>query len=219
MTVNTLANKTVRMIARILPVISIAAILAGCTPASPVPTVRALPTIAPAIPTVSTITVSAVPSTIPISTTPLISVNTTVNTPARSATVLSTPGPPTIALPTRDGTTTTNSSAGNDAAADNSSDPRVRAVLDFLTAKAAGDQDTLSGLICIAQEAELDAQALSFAGYGARVENAVCSITAEDIVTCTGQIAANYNGEARNFPLGSYAVVEERGVWKWCGEQ
>jgi hypothetical protein len=37
-------------------------------------------------------------------------------------------------------------------------------------------------------------------------------------VTCSGQIVAVYNGENRDFPLGTYSVVEEDGAWKWCGE-
>lgn len=111
---------------------------------------------------------------------------------------------------TEQATVQTNSSAD---------DPRAEAVLAFLNAKVAGDRDTLSGLICAAMEAELDAQAMSFAGYGAQLVDPVCAVEAgSDLVACTGRITADYNGEARTFPLTRYQVVEESGVWKWCGE-
>ena len=163
-----------------------------------------------------TILITACSSPTPL---PTVRVLPTVNpTAVVSPTSVKAPtSAPTIAPPTRDGTAT----PANTVLAGSTStniDPRVQTVLSFLTAKAAGDRETLSTLICVAQETELDAQALSFAGYGARLENAVCNVASADLVTCTGQIAVNYNGEARNFPLGTYAVIEERGAWKWCGE-
>ena len=38
------------------------------------------------------------------------------------------------------------------------------------------------------------------------------------VVSCTGEIEMDYNGEKRNFPLQTYRVVEEDGAWRFCGE-
>lgn len=99
-----------------------------------------------------------------------------------------------------------------------SSDP-VDVVQRYLQAKVAGDRDTLAGLICSIQEANLDREALSFSGVKAQINDMVCQYTENsNVVTCSGAIVADYNGENTDFPLVNYTVTQEDGQWKWCGE-
>lgn len=89
----------------------------------------------------------------------------------------------------------------------------------YLQAKVSTDQNAMRGLLCSALEANLSAEASSFAGLSARVENMECSRDGDaSTVTCTGSIVATYGSEETSFPLSSYAVVQEDGEWKWCGE-
>jgi hypothetical protein len=67
--------------------------------------------------------------------------------------------------------------------------------------------------------ADFDREAMSFDGVEASIEGMACtSDEGGDTVTCEGTIVAVYGGENRDFPLGTYNVVEEDGEWKWCGE-
>jgi len=92
-------------------------------------------------------------------------------------------------------------------------------VINYMQAKVDGDRETLSGLLCADLESTLTREAQSFATVDATLENATCEHNADtDIVTCSGAILADYGGENTEFPLTSYRVVQEDGVWKWCGE-
>lgn len=92
-------------------------------------------------------------------------------------------------------------------------------VVQYLQAKIDGKKDTLQGLLCASQEANLDREAASFSGIKAHLDNAVCKKDANaNTVTCSGAIVAEYNGENTNFPLTKYNVTQEDGQWKWCGE-
>jgi hypothetical protein len=92
-------------------------------------------------------------------------------------------------------------------------------VLQYLQAKIEGKKDTLQGLLCASQEANLDREASSFSGVKAHLDNAVCKKDPNtNTVTCSGAIIADYNGENTTFPLTKYNVVQEDGQWKWCGE-
>jgi hypothetical protein len=89
----------------------------------------------------------------------------------------------------------------------------------YLEAKAASDRDTIANLICAELEAQIDLEALSFSGVEAQAQDLACSSDANaNTVTCSGAIVAVYAGENREFPLGTYRVVQEDGIWKWCGE-
>lgn len=89
----------------------------------------------------------------------------------------------------------------------------------YLQAKVSADRNAMQGLICSAMEANLSAEASSFVGLSARVENMDCTHNEDtNTVTCTGSIVATYGSEETEFPLSSYAVVQEDGEWKWCGE-
>jgi hypothetical protein len=99
-------------------------------------------------------------------------------------------------------------SGGGDAAA---------IVEQYLTAKVAGDGDTVRALLCDALEAEAGREASAFAAVEARIEGMDCTAEGER-VTCTGTIIALYGTEETEFPLGSYSVAQNDGEWKWCGE-
>jgi hypothetical protein len=90
-------------------------------------------------------------------------------------------------------------------------------VKQYMQAKIDGDKDTLSSLLCAELESTLDREAQSFATVDAKLEYMICK-SKGDVVTCTGSIVADYGGEDTEFPLTSYRVVQEDGVWKWCGE-
>ena len=90
-------------------------------------------------------------------------------------------------------------------------------VIQYMQAKVAGDRDTLSTLLCAEMESILTREAQSFSTVEAVLEDATCQAEG-DVVTCTGAIVAEYDGENTEFPLTSYRVVQEDGEWKWCGE-
>ena len=104
-------------------------------------------------------------------------------------------------------------------AAQNSSDP-AETVERYLQAKINGDENTIRELLCLPMEADLPREVASFASVtDVELENMQCQREGEtDVVSCTGEIIALYGTENTSFPLTSYRVVEEDGVWKWCGE-
>jgi len=106
------------------------------------------------------------------------------------------------------------------ACAGSSAGDPAAAVEQYLTAKVAGEGDTVRGLLCSAMEAAADREANAFASVtGAAIEGMDCARAGDsDIVTCTGTIKAVYGTEAAEFPLSAYKVVQEDGEWKWCGE-
>ena len=101
----------------------------------------------------------------------------------------------------------------------NSDDAAANVVLQYMQAKIDSNKNTLQGLLCASQEANLDRETQSFSGIKAHLDNAVCKKDANvNTVTCSGAIVAEYNGENTSFPLTKYNVIQEDGQWKWCGE-
>lgn len=104
----------------------------------------------------------------------------------------------------------TGGGSGNDAA---------KAVEGYLTAKIAGDRAAMAPLLCAEMESMLDLEASSFSAVKAQIEGLACTFNeAASTVTCAGEIKAEYGLETRSFPLSTYRVVQEDGVWRWCGE-
>ena len=98
-------------------------------------------------------------------------------------------------------------------------DDTAAAVEGYLTAKVSNDADGIRRYLCSAMEADFDREVQSFSGVEAKIEGMACaSDEGGATVTCEGTIVAVYGGENRDFPLGTYSVVEEDGEWKWCGE-
>lgn len=93
------------------------------------------------------------------------------------------------------------------------------AVERYLQAKVEGDIDTMRGLLCAEMEADLDREAHTFDTVtGVTIEGMECESSAANTVTCSGEIVASYGAENTTFPLETYRVVQEDGIWKWCGE-
>lgn len=90
----------------------------------------------------------------------------------------------------------------------------------YLTAKVAGDADTVQALLCSEMEKDLLRETQAFTSVtDAHIEAMACTKAADrDIVQCSGTIIALYGAEQTEFQLSSYAVVQEDGEWKWCGE-
>jgi hypothetical protein len=89
----------------------------------------------------------------------------------------------------------------------------------YIEAKATGDSETITSLLCSELEADLQRESMSFASVEARTEGLSCSrVDGSDTVSCEGAIVATYGTEDREFELGSYRVVQEDGEWRWCGE-
>lgn len=90
----------------------------------------------------------------------------------------------------------------------------------YLTAKVAGDAETVQALLCSDMEKDLLRETQAFTSVtDAHIEGMACTKEADrDIVQCSGTIIALYGAEQTEFQLSSYAVVQEDGEWKWCGE-
>ena len=108
----------------------------------------------------------------------------------------------------------------SDTPATTASDLAAQAVTNYLTSKVSNNDERLRSLLCAEKEADFVMESTSFDSVTeARIENMNCASQGEGIVTCTGRIVATYGPEDLvNFELGTYRVVEEDGVWKWCGE-
>ena len=98
-------------------------------------------------------------------------------------------------------------------------DEAAAAVEGYLTAKVSNDADGIRRYLCSAMESDFDREVQSFSGVEAEIEGMACaSDEGGATVTCEGTIVAVYGGENRDFPLGTYSIVEEDGEYKWCGE-
>ena len=95
----------------------------------------------------------------------------------------------------------------------------AKIVEQYLTAKVAGDKDTISKLLCSSMEANLNQEAQSFSSMQVALKDMSCQRDGDtDVVRCSGSIVATYGTENTSFPLGAYHVTQEDGEWKWCGE-
>lgn len=124
----------------------------------------------------------------------------------------------------------TSGGAGNDAPATEAveggagaaDEGPVRAIEDYLQARVEGNADTLRLLSCADWEGQAAIQAQSFRSMNAELEGVSCRADGTDgdytLVTCEGKIVTSYNGETRDWPLGTYRTIEEGGEWRMCGE-
>lgn len=101
------------------------------------------------------------------------------------------------------------------------SDP-AETVQEYLDARVASDAETLQSLACPEWEQQAILQADSFRSMEASLEGVSCEKLGEDgdftIVACEGKIVTTYNGETRDWALGSYRLIDQDGEWKMCGE-
>jgi hypothetical protein len=100
-----------------------------------------------------------------------------------------------------------------------STHPAAQAVVSYLQARVEGNADAMRQLTCSAEESKVAQLALSFQGREAQLVDVTCQYDGSGgRAVCTGSISASYQGEARNFPVPNYSVLEEDGTWRVCGE-
>jgi hypothetical protein len=81
----------------------------------------------------------------------------------------------------------------------------------------------LSDLSCKTWEADAKNELASFAAVTAQLENPNCQVSGKDgdytLVSCSGKIVANYNGEDQEIDLSQriYKAIQEDGQWRMCG--
>ena len=92
----------------------------------------------------------------------------------------------------------------------------------YLKARVESNADELRSLACAEWESQAALQADSFRSMDARLEDLACTTGDEDgdytLVSCDGRIVTTYNGETREWELGTYRLLQEDGEWKMCGE-
>jgi hypothetical protein len=95
-------------------------------------------------------------------------------------------------------------------------------MLKYLEARVAADANAIRGLSCAAWESQAAMQADSFRSMNAQLQDVTCQQSGTDgdttLVTCGGQIVTTYEGENREWALGTYRMIQEDGEWKMCGE-
>jgi hypothetical protein len=101
------------------------------------------------------------------------------------------------------------------------SDPSA-AMMAYLQARVEADATKMQNLSCVEWESQAAIQAQSFRAMNAQLQDVTCTTGAQDgdftLVTCGGKIITSYNGENREWALGSYQMKQEDGEWKMCGE-
>ncbi len=102
-------------------------------------------------------------------------------------------------------------------------DAPAQTVERYYQALVAKDQDRLVGLSCADYESMALLEFDSFLSVEITLENVSCQTISQEgdlaRVSCQGAIAASYEGEIREFPLGgqTYLVRQEAGEWRVCG--
>jgi hypothetical protein len=87
----------------------------------------------------------------------------------------------------------------------------------------AKDADRLATLSCAAWEAEAITELESFGAVETTLEEMDCQENSQEgetaLVSCTGMISADYNGEILEINLADrgYQAVLEGGEWRMCG--
>ena len=101
--------------------------------------------------------------------------------------------------------------------------PAAKAIESYHEALVAGDADRLANLSCANWEQDAQTELDSFAAVTVRLEDAACHEQGKDgestLVSCTGKIIANYNGEDLEIDLAdrTYVATYEAGEWRMCG--
>lgn len=99
----------------------------------------------------------------------------------------------------------------------------VQAVTTYLEALAAKDEDRLVSASCAAWEGSAIMEMDSFAAVTPELVEVECQESGADgeemLVTCTGQIKLDYNGEILDLDLSGqlFRTVQEGGEWRMCG--
>ena len=101
----------------------------------------------------------------------------------------------------------------------------AQAIEGYINALAAKDKDALVSLSCNAWEENALLELDSLTGVTAEVQDLSCEVTGADgednLVTCTGKLVLNYNGELQDLDLSGRTLIahQEDGEWRACGYQ
>jgi len=93
----------------------------------------------------------------------------------------------------------------------------------YIKALSEQDANQVSSLSCSEWERSALTEVDSFTAVSAEIKNLTCEQTGQDgdtiLVSCTGIIALDYNGEAQQIDLSSrtYIARKEGGEWRMCG--
>lgn len=92
----------------------------------------------------------------------------------------------------------------------------------YLNARLVADGARMQALSCASWDAQALLQAQSFRAMRAELLNVACYTVSQSgataVVQCDGAIQTEYNGELRQWELGAYAMTQESGAWRVCGE-
>jgi uncharacterized protein YraI len=95
-------------------------------------------------------------------------------------------------------------------------------MFNYLSARVVGDAAQMQALACAAWDANALMQSQSFRAMRAQLNNVTCTTVSQSgssaVVHCDGTIQTEYNGELRQWELGDYAMTQEGGAWRMCGE-
>ena len=99
----------------------------------------------------------------------------------------------------------------------------VRAIELYIGALSDKDTVQISNLSCADWEQSALLEVDSLTAVGSSVQDLSCTQTGQDggdvLVTCTGVLALDYNGEAQQIDLSArtYLARQEGGEWRMCG--
>ncbi len=108
------------------------------------------------------------------------------------------------------------------AACSESSGP-AKAVKAYYEALAAKDASRLANASCAAWEADAKTELESFGAVQISLGEVSCQESGHDgeftLVSCSGKISADYNGEILEIDLAdhTYKAIQEGGDWRMCG--
>lgn len=98
-------------------------------------------------------------------------------------------------------------------------------VIPYLEALLSSDEDRFYQRVCPEWEADAKRDFDAFTGVTGELQDATCTKTGTDgdytLVSCTGTMVLDYNGEIRNRSLAdqTYRVKKVGADWKVCGYQ
>jgi len=92
----------------------------------------------------------------------------------------------------------------------------------YLSARLVADASQMQSLSCATWDSQALLQSQSFRAMRAELLNVACYTVSQTgsnaVVQCDGVIQTEYNGELRQWELGAYAMTQESGAWRLCGE-
>ena len=102
-------------------------------------------------------------------------------------------------------------------------DDAVHVIEAYIQALSEKDSNQISNLSCADWEQNALIEVDSLTSVGSKVENLKCELDGQDgddiLVSCTGALVLDYNGEAQQIDLSSrtYIARNDSGEWRMCG--